>query len=83
MKIVLATLALSLFSIHSSAGRVIPLHLVIEAAKRAPDGYLQYVILVNDRTTHGAFPHRAPSTRCTAESVHRVWHRSTIPSRAQ
>ena len=27
------------------------------------------------RATHGALPHRAPSTRCTAESVHRVWHR--------
>ena len=25
--------------------------------------------------THGALPHRAPSPRCTAESVHHVWHR--------
>ena len=24
---------------------------------------------------HGALPHRAPSTRCTADPVHRVWHR--------
>ena len=27
------------------------------------------------RATHGALPHRAPSPRCTAESVHHVWHR--------
>ena len=25
---------------------------------------------------HGALPRRAPSPRCTAESMHRVWHRS-------
>ena len=25
--------------------------------------------------THGAPPHRAPSPRCTAESMHHVWHR--------
>ena len=24
---------------------------------------------------HGALPHRAPSTRCTAESMHHVWYR--------
>ena len=36
------------------------------------------------RATHGALrPHRAaPSTRCTAESVHRVWHRHLTPSLA-
>ena len=27
------------------------------------------------RATHGALPHRAPSTRCAADLVHRVWHR--------
>ena len=27
------------------------------------------------RVTHGALPHRAPSTRCTADAVHHVWHR--------
>ena len=27
------------------------------------------------RATHGALPHRAPSTRCTAECMHHVWHR--------
>ena len=28
--------------------------------------------------THGAPPHRAPSTRCTAESMHHVWRRSEL-----
>ena len=28
---------------------------------------------VFDRAAHGALPHRAPSTRCTADRVHRVW----------
>ena len=27
------------------------------------------------RAAHGALPHRAPSPRCTADRVHRVWHR--------
>ena len=27
------------------------------------------------RATHGALPHRAPSTRCTADSAHHVWRR--------
>ena len=30
---------------------------------------------VSGRAAHGALPHRAPSTRCTADRVHRVWHR--------
>ena len=29
-----------------------------------------YASSVNLRATHGALPHRAPSTRCTAESNH-------------
>ena len=29
----------------------------------------------HDRATHGAPPHRAPSTRCTADPMHHVWHR--------
>ena len=33
------------------------------------------------RATHGALPHRAPSTRCTADLVHHVWHRPTPPTR--
>ena len=28
--------------------------------------------------THGALPHRAPSPRCTADPVHRVWHRRLL-----
>ena len=32
------------------------------------------------RATHGALPHRAPSTRCTADLVHRVWHRRSMTS---
>ena len=28
---------------------------------------------VGARAAHGALPHRAPSTRCTADRVHRVW----------
>ena len=32
---------------------------------------------VNTRATHGALPHRAPSSRRTAELVHHVWHRRT------
>ena len=27
------------------------------------------------RATHGPLPRRAPSTRCTAESVHHMWRR--------
>ena len=39
--------------------------------------------LVLFRAAHGALPHRAPSTRCTAESVHHVRHRcSSRPSAA-
>ena len=36
---------------------------------------------VRSRATHGALPHRAPPPRCTAESMHRVWHRSATPGR--
>ena len=32
------------------------------------------------RATHGPLPRRAPSTRCTAESVHHVCHRSCTRS---
>ena len=28
---------------------------------------------VIDRAAHGALPHRAPSPRCTADSMHHVW----------
>ena len=38
--------------------------------------------VVGHRTTHGALPHRAPSTRCTAESMHHVWHRWATRARS-
>ena len=38
--------------------------------------------LESTRAAHGALPHRAPSTRCTADLVHRVWHRCPTPSLA-
>ena len=28
-----------------------------------------------NRATHGALPHRAPCTRCTADPTHHEWHR--------
>ena len=31
--------------------------------------------LVEEGPARSALPHRAPSPRCTAESMHRVWHR--------
>ena len=31
--------------------------------------------LVSIRAAHGALPRRAPPPRCTADSMHRVWHR--------
>ena len=34
---------------------------------------------VRPGTTHGALPHRAPSPRCTAESMHHVWRRCAPP----
>ena len=36
-------------------------------------GWLLQDVLVISRAAHGALPHRAPCTRCAAESVHRVW----------
>ena len=35
---------------------------------------------VPGRATQCARPHRAPSTRCTADPVHRVWHRCPATS---
>ena len=35
--------------------------------------------LVRATAAHGALPRRAPSTRCTAESMHHVWHRYKRP----
>ena len=35
----------------------------------------QLVPLARTRTTHGALPHRAPPTRCTADRERHVWHR--------
>ena len=39
------------------------------AGRRAAEQYGK----VGRRAAHGALPHRAPPTRCTAESMHRVW----------
>ena len=36
---------------------------------------IAHTLFVAARVTHGALPHRAPSTRCTADLVHHVWHR--------
>ena len=33
------------------------------------------------RDTHGALSHRAPSSRCTADPMHHVWHRSSARER--
>ena len=33
------------------------------------------VPVVEDRAAHSALPHRAPSTRCTADLAHGVWYR--------
>ena len=30
--------------------------------------------------THGALPHRAPCTRCTADLAHHVWYRYKLPT---
>ena len=46
-----------------------PLHLLPPAHYVSPH--------VRTRATHGALPHRAPSTRCTAESMHHVWYRKS------
>ena len=37
--------------------------------------------LVRATAAHGALPRRAPSTRCTAESMHHVWHRRRASAR--
>ena len=60
-----------------------PLCLVRKNGRMADFGSLSFLsgartanfVTVIATTAHGAPPHRAPCTRCTADPVHRVWHR--------